>query len=57
MTPIGTLLFSGIVAYAVLAAIRSNFMKGRNSSKKQTDVVLLLVLTLIFWSLIPLGHQ
>ena len=55
MSQLGVFLFSGLVAYAILAALRSNFMRGRNSSKKQNDVLLLIVLTIIIWSLVPAG--
>lgn len=55
MSPIGLFLFSLFVAYMALSAIRRNFMKGRNPSKKQTDVGLLIALTVLVWSLVPVG--
>ena len=54
-TPIAVFLFSIGVAYALLSAFRSNFMRGSNSSKKQGDVLALVILTLVVWSLIPVG--
>ena len=55
MSPIGLFLFSLVVAYMVLSAMRRNFMKGRNPSKKQTDAGLLIALTARVWSLVPGG--
>jgi uncharacterized membrane protein (DUF485 family) len=55
MTPIGIFLFSLFVAYMLLSAMRRNFMKGRNPSKKQTDVGLLIAVTALVWSLVPGG--
>jgi hypothetical protein len=54
-TPLAVFIASIGIAWVILAAVRSNFMRGRNRAKKQNDVVLLIFLTLIVWSLIPLG--
>lgn len=55
MSPLGIFLISGFIAYVILAALRSNFMRGRNGHKKQTDIMLLIVLTLFVWALVPVG--
>lgn len=57
-TPLGIFLISAGIAYAILAKFRPNFLKGRNSSKKQTDFVLWIICTVVLWGIVEasFGH-